>query len=657
MSPKNHSLFTLMVFCILCYFTWPQASQAQVSSGISYHARLLKSDDSPVVSTAVQIQMQIRSPGAENCLLFSEIHTRDLSSNDGLFSVTLGDGTAVRNDSSGLTLGQVLGNQGTRTLPAGSCAAGTTYSPGATDGRRLTVYFNDGSFSGWESFPDEAVNYAPLAIESQQIAGYRAVNLLRAPATSTVSELTAPQIAEFLNVINGTSTKYMSSSTTSSVSIPNYTTASPPSTPVAGSLWFDTTDKQMKFYDGTSTSVIGNTSALAGSSITSGVVAPARLGSGTADNTKFLRGDGAWSAVPSSQWTTSGSDIYYSTGKVGIGTSTPAYSLTVAGTSVGVGTGLIEFAANKLNLGISNSVGTNSSPIAIGSSNSSDYSSVMIGRSNSSGAAAAAVGLGINNLTGRDGSVTVGINNTVSAPAMNSVAIGLGITNSVNNSLMIGPSDTAKMTILTSGNVGIGTTSPTANLHVVRSAASTASFDSAGSSTYSSVDISKGGTAYGTFVSYASDNNFYISSRQALGKLVMSGGTGSGSHMTIDSTGNVGIGTTSPTVALDVNGAIKSTAVSNAGSSIDFSSGNLQYTSDSCEPLTLNNLKSGATYNLAVQGTAGGTCSFTAYSGNGSGALTVKSGSTVLTQTASKHVIFSFMVMGSFVYVAAADGY
>jgi hypothetical protein len=120
--------------------------------------------------------------------------------------------------------------------------------------------------------------------------------------------------------------------------------------------------------------------------------------------------------------------------------------------------------------------------------------------------------------------------------------------------------------------------------------------------------------------------------------------------------GNVGIGQTSANATLDVNGTIKSVATSNAGTTIDFATGNLQYTSQSCGAMTLNNMKSGTAYNLAVQGAAGGTCAFSAYSDVATTALTVKSVTGAMTQTAAKHVVFTFLVMGSYVYVSAVDG-
>jgi hypothetical protein len=63
---------------------------------------------------------------------------------------------------------------------------------------------------------------------------------------------------------------------------------------------------------------------------TSGSVSASNLAAtGTPSSSTYLRGDMAWASVASSQWTTTGSDIYYNTGNVGVGTSSPGAKVDV----------------------------------------------------------------------------------------------------------------------------------------------------------------------------------------------------------------------------------------------------------------------------------------------------------------------------------------
>jgi hypothetical protein len=119
----------------------------------------------------------------------------------------------------------------------------------------------------------------------------------------------------------------------------------------------------------------------------------------------------------------------------------------------------------------------------------------------------------------------------------------------------------------------------------------------------------------------------------------------------------VGIGTTSPISMLDVNGAVTNLVAYNAGTNtaIDFTKSNMAYTSLSAGAFTLNGLKDGGTYTLAVQGGTSGICSFTGSNPAGTAFVfkSTNNGSTI----ATKQTLYTFLVMGTTIYFYMVAGF
>ena len=120
--------------------------------------------------------------------------------------------------------------------------------------------------------------------------------------------------------------------------------------------------------------------------------------------------------------------------------------------------------------------------------------------------------------------------------------------------------------------------------------------------------------------------------------------------------GNVGIGTTAPRSKLDVNGTLLvPAAVNNTSTTINFSTGNLQFTNLSCQAFTLNNMSDGGSYTLAIKGTSSALCSFVARD-TSNNTLTVHLPPDHQATILNNHTIYSFMVIGADVYISWIPG-
>lgn len=228
-----------------------------------------------------------------------------------------------------------------------------------------------------------------------------------------------------------------------------------------------------------------------------------------------------------------------------------------------------------------------------------------------------------------------------------------------------------RMRITAGGNVGIGTASPSAKLHLHGTNANVAGphlwVTTSTDATYPVFEQLNWGhdnislnfdTYYDTaFKSSFTGNNYQI--YKAAGTLnfnyanATQGAVESFTTTMSINQGNVGIGTTSPIAKLEVSGGAIYSRSNNAGSatSIDWSLSNTQYLSTAPTALTFTNMQDGASYSLVATSTTAGTFTFT-HTG-----LTFVFSPANGPTTAGTETVYTFLRAGSKVYVSWTGGY
>jgi hypothetical protein len=267
-----------------------------------------------------------------------------------------------------------------------------------------------------------------------------------------------------------------------------------------------------------------------------------------------------------------------SAGNVGIGTSSPVYKLVVsnagaAGIELDPATGIIQTYnrttaayTNLSTYGLQQRFFTGSSPIE--RMRIDNTGPVLIGLTTAYQTAANATNLQIG-----DPLTTAGAGISLGATTTNDIAFADNTTGTgqyagliryshTSDFMALWTASTEQMRITSAGDVGIGTSSPTARLHVNSGASTTAAIiESTGTSSFVGLRNS-GSTAY-------------VGSDSTGALLIQTPGSSFSTKVFVGSTGNVGIGTASPSYPLEVrqDGASSATYIGSLNTTATGSTG------------------------------------------------------------------------------------
>ncbi len=498
-------------------FSTSLASEAP--SGLVYQGRIMKPDNSPLETASVLFDIEVYSPDGA-CLLFEETHTISMMGSGGSFSLTLGTGTPI---GPSYFVKEVFSNTGAFT-GAGSCS----YSPSTGDSRRIRVTFDEGG--GPVALQDQIVQSVPYALYASKLEGKGKSDFLQInTTTSALSQANANSLfqnatyTELLALAGGTSTVFAKSAdlpVSSGVlnlsgagqgvrvlDVPaggdyavnkNYSDGKIGGKSIDAANFAGLANGESVKWDTTANSGLGGwvrytPASTSGFVVNGGQAGAMSLGSSDANSVSVLTnntarmtilsngnvGIGTTSPVPTANLTvngaisTNGNQVILgdTTGNTRGSNAVDIQSRRSAATQVAVGSDSLAVGAlNTADSAHAVAVGYNNTTsaldaVAIGVSNTAgnNTGSVAIGRLNNSGSGGSSVGRG--NTTSSSTAVAVGDGNTASAAG--AASYGIGVINSVANSLQIGPSDAAKIAILSTGNVGIGTTTPSELLEVI----------------------------------------------------------------------------------------------------------------------------------------------------------------------------------------------
>lgn len=227
MIPDRHSersafrpRLMLALSVAMCISTVTYTAYAAPPQAITLQGTILTPSGLPLETASVGFTVEIRSPGAENCLLYRETHTLNMTNSGGAFSLPIGTGVRAGGGfQETSTLSAVFDND-SADITGLTCQTGSNYDPASGDTRKVSITFDDGT--GPQNLNQTlSVQSVPFALHSQStntLGPYGALDFLVLNPLSGLTQTNLDlvfasnaNVTELLALINGTSTLFAKS--------------------------------------------------------------------------------------------------------------------------------------------------------------------------------------------------------------------------------------------------------------------------------------------------------------------------------------------------------------------------------------------------------------------------------------------------------------
>ncbi len=262
--------FILFVFYCINSFGLSEGPQGFTLDGRLYNSSV---GSNPLLDNSVNLRLQILDTN-KNCILYEETQNVSTSASNGYFNISVGSATTDSKRTSidsGNYMAGVFQNLSTINGRSVTSGGACSYLPVAGDQRFLRVVVLPSSTNVQVTLaPDMKLNSVPSAVVAESLNGISTGNILQADSTTQLNQSSLSSVFSNTNYPKLTSLlagggNYVSSTTSSGASLPSFSTSTPPASPLAGSVWFDSTSGTVKYFNGSTTQVLSSaTGALSG---------------------------------------------------------------------------------------------------------------------------------------------------------------------------------------------------------------------------------------------------------------------------------------------------------------------------------------------------------------------------------------------------------